>query len=309
MGYSGPEYDLWQILLAAKSQYKSYLALAVISFFWGTTWFVSKLIVRDIPPLQMTGIRQVVAGLILIGYFFLKGIRFPTKREFLYHLLCGFLLITCSNGLTTWAIKYIPSFLGALISCLMPFVMILSNSFFFNERVKPVVYLALLVGFAGVSMLLLSFRQEMHGAHFTMGIVLSLISVATWTGGTLLSTRNRMNINPFEGIGWQMFLGGCMLLLSSLLTGQYTSISGIPAMAWIEVAYLILVGSLLCFMCYLYALKTLPVSLVSIYVYINPMVAMLLGVIFLNEKITLQIVAGIIVTLAGIYLVKRFSGN
>lgn len=289
--------------------YTSYLALAVISFFWGTTWFVSKLIVHDIPPLQMTGIRQIVAGLILILYFFSKGIKLPGKRELLYHLMCGFLLISCSNGLTTWAIKYIPSFLGALISCLMPFVMILSNTIFFNERVKPVVYLALLVGFTGVSILLLSFRQEMHGSHFTLGIVLSLISVGTWTGGTLLSTRNRMKLNPFEGIGWQMFFGGCILLLSSLLTGQYTALSGIPAMSWIEVFYLVLVGSILCFTCYLYALKTMPVSLVSIYVYINPIVALLLGVIFLDEKITLQIVAGILVTLAGIYLVKRFSGN
>lgn len=257
----------------------------------------------------MTGIRQIVAGMILIGYFFLKGIKLPTRREFLYHLLCGFLLITCSNGLTTWAIKYIPSFLGALISCLMPFVMIISNSIFFKERVKPVVYLALLVGFAGVSILLLSFRQEMHGSNFTLGVLLSLVSVGTWTGGTLLSTRNRLNLNPYEGIGWQMFLGGCMLLLSSGLTGQYTALSAIPGIAWMEILYLILVGSLLCFMCYLYALKTLPVSLVSIYVYINPIVAMLLGVVFLNEKITLQIMLGILVTLSGIYLVKRFSGN
>lgn len=226
-----------------------------------------------------------------------------------FHLLSGFLLITCSNGLTTWAIKYIPSFLGALIACLMPFVMIIANSVLFKEKVKPVVYLALIIGFFGVALLLSSFSEEMKGGNFLFGVLLSLISIGTWTSGTLLSTRNQLNINPFEGIGWQMFLGGLSLLLASGLGGQHVPLSLIPATAWIELLYLTLVGSILCFMCYLYALKTLPMSLVSIYVYINPIVAFLLGVLFLNEKISARIILGITITFVGIYLVKRYSSK
>ncbi len=293
--------------LKDKSLYKGYWALAVISFFWGTTWFVSKLTIKYIPPLQMTGLRQTFAGIVMITYFLLKGKKLPTTKQLLFHLMVGFLLLTCSNGLTTWAIKYIPSFLGALIACLMPFVLIIANSVFFNEKVKPVVYLALVIGFTGVTILLTSFAEEMQGANFIFGIVLSLISIVTWTSGTLLSTKNNLKINPFEGIGWQMLLGGIILLIASRITGQHVPLHTIPAKAWMAFAYLTVMGSLVCFVCYLYALKTLPISLVSIYVYINPIVALLLGVFILNEKITPQIIIGIAVTFTGIYLVKKFS--
>jgi drug/metabolite transporter (DMT)-like permease len=293
--------------LNKQALYKGYWALAAISFFWGTTWFVSKLTISHIPPLQMTAMRQLFAGSILVIYYLIRGIKLPTAKQLLFHLICGFLLISCSNGLTTWAIKYIPSFLGALIACLMPFVMILANAYFFGERAKPAVYFALIIGFLGVSILLSSFAEEMHGGNFMFGVLLSLISIATWTAGTLISTRNKLNINPFEGIGWQMFLGGLILLIASRLTGQQVPLYSIPPIAWLEFLYLAVIGSIFCFMCYLYALKTLPISLVSIYVYINPIVALLLGVLLLHEKINVQIAIGIAITFCGIYLVKKFS--
>ncbi|MEN9339711.1 MAG: hypothetical protein RIQ62_1023 [Bacteroidota bacterium] len=255
----------------------------------------------------MCAMRQSLAGILLTGYFLLRSKKFPSMRHLAFHALCGFLLISCSNGLTTWAILYIPSFLGALIGCLMPFVLILTNAIFFSEPVKPKVYLALLVGFSGVAILLSSFGQEMKGAHFAFGITLSLISVITWTSGTLISTKSRMNIDPFEGIGWQMLFGGLFLFIASHLAGQQIAIAAIPIKAWLLFLYLTAFGSILCFLSYLYALKTLPISLVSVYVYINPMVALLLGVIFLGEKISLQICMGIGITLLGIYLVKQFS--
>ncbi len=255
----------------------------------------------------MTGMRQVFAGSLLILFFLLKGRKLPTPRQLLFHLTVGFLLITCSNGLTTWAIQYIPSFLGALIACLMPFVLIIASSVLFNEKVKPVIYMALIIGFTGVTILLSSFAEEMHGSDFLFGVLLSLISIGTWTGGTLISIRNKLNMDTFQGIGWQMLLGGIVLFIASLLTGQHVPLHTIPASAWLEFLYLSLIGSIFCFTCYLYALKTLPISLVSIYVYINPIVALLLGVFILNEKITPQIIIGIFVTFCGIYLVKRFS--
>jgi len=251
--------------------------------------------------------RQTLAGCLMITYYFLKGKKLPSLKELLFHLVVGFLLLSCSNGLTTWAIKYIPSFLGALIACLMPFVLIMANVLFFKEKVKPIVYFSLLIGFTGVAVLLTSMSSEMHGTHFMFGIILSLISIGTWTSGTLISLKNTMKVDPFEGIGWQMLLGGIVLLISAKVAGQHVELASIPATAWIGFLYLTLVGSILCFICYLYALKTLPMSLVSIYVYINPIVALLLGVFILNEKITSQIMIGILITFVGIYMVKKFS--
>ena len=296
-----------QAILINSKPYKAYWALAAISFFWGTTWFVSKLTVPFIPPLQLTGMRQILAGLLVIIFFLLKSKKWPTSKEFLFHLVSGFLIITCSNGLTTWAIKFIPSFLGALISRLSPFVFIIANYLFFKEKVKPITLLGLLVGFSGIAILLSSFAVEMSDAHFSLGIIFSLIAVFTWTSGTLISVKNKMNINPYEGIGWQMLFGGIMLLIASQITGQHVPIETIPFHAWLKFLYLTFVGSIFCFVCYIYTLQKLPISLVSIYVYINPIVALILGILVLNEKLTPAIIVGALVTIVGIYLVKRFS--
>lgn len=290
------------------SIHKGYWALAAISFFWGTTWFVSKLAIHDIPPLQLTGYRQTLAGLILILFHFLKSKSLPTAKELGFHIILGFLFFTCSNGLTTFAIKYIPSFLGALIGCLMPFIMILANFLFYKEKVKPVILLALFIGFAGVATILLSFSKEIEGGgNFLFGVLITLLSVFTWTSGTLVSTKNKLKINPYQGIGWQMLFGGIMLYISSLLFEEQVPIASIPLKAWGYFIYLTAVGSIFCFMCYLYALKALPISLVSIYVYINPIVALGLGFLIMNETVTPQIVIGACITFIGIYLVKRFN--
>ena len=290
------------------SIHKGYWALAAISFFWGTTWFVSKLAIQTIPPLQLTGYRQTLAGLILILFHFLKSKSLPTAKELGFHIILGFLFFTCSNGLTTFAIKYIPSFLGALIGCLMPFIMILANFLFYKEKVKPIILLALFIGFAGVATILLSFSKEIEGGgNFLFGVLITLLSVFTWTSGTLVSTKNKLKINPYQSIGWQMLFGGIMLYISSLLFEEQVPIASISLKAWGYFIYLTAVGSIFCFMCYLYALKALPISLVSIYVYINPIVALGLGFLIMNETVTAQIVIGACITFIGIYLVKRFN--
>ncbi len=288
---------------------KGYWALAAISFFWGTTWFVSKLTIQYIPPLLMTGLRQSIAGVAMILFFVAKGsFKLPHKRLFLFHTLNGFLLFTCSNGLTTWAIEYIPSFLGALISCLTPFVMVLVGAILFHEKIKPKVLVGMLIGFVGIAILLSSYRSDIAaGEGFLFGVLLTLIAVLTWTSGTFLATRNRINTDPFQGVAWQMLIGGLLLLLSAFITKQEVPLASISWQGWGLLLYLIAVGSIFCFICYIIALRTLPISLVTIYVYINPMVALLLGVLLLNEHISITIILGAAITLGGIYLVKRYS--
>ena len=135
-------------IIKTENNHKALWALAAISFLWGTTWFVSKLIVTHMPPLQMAGLRQTIAGLIVVIFFLLKGSKVPKGKDLLFYVFLGFLLISCSNGLTTWAIKFIPSYLGALISALMPFVMILANFLFFKEKISRWALFGLIIGFS-----------------------------------------------------------------------------------------------------------------------------------------------------------------
>jgi drug/metabolite transporter (DMT)-like permease len=283
--------------------------LAAISILWGTTWFVSKLTIEHIPPLQLCAVRQTIAGLFFIFYF--NGIQkqpLPKGKEMLFHILLGFLFFTCSNGLTTYAIQYIPSFLGALIGCLMPFVLVLFGFLFYKERVRWQSLVALTIGFSGIGLILLNYKKDMQvGGWFAFGVLITLLSVFTWTTGSLLSTRNKWKYEAKYGIGWQMLYGGIMLFACSAAVEKSVNLWALSSTTWIYIIYLIAIGSIICFQCYLYALKHLPLSLVSIYVYINPMVALLIGMLYLSEKVTPQIVIGCGVTFLGIYLVKRFS--
>lgn len=287
----------------------AYWALAAISILWGTTWFVSRLTIQHIPPLQLCSIRQTIAGLFFILLFnVFNKIPWPGFKETAFNVMLGFLFFTTSNGLTTLAIKFIPSYLGALLGCLMPFVLVLLGWVMYKEKLKPILLLALLTGFAGVSIILLSFGDQIaHGKNFAFGIGITLFTVFTWSFGSLLSTRNKHGYVAKHGIGWQMLFGGIMLFFFSRFTEDQVNISNLSGNAWAYIFYLIIVGSIICFQCYLYALKHLPLGLVSIYVYINPIVALLLGVLLLNEHFTWPIVIGSVVTFLGIYLVKRFN--
>ncbi len=284
---------------------KALWALLAISILWGTTWFVSKLTISDIPPLQMSAVRQTIAGLILIIYFFIKGEKIPSLPDLKFHILMGFLLISCSNGLTTWAIKYIPSYLGALLSSLMPFLMLIENYIFTKQKVKPISLIGLIIGFLGVALLMSSFIEDFSNDNFVFGIIICLVGVLTWTSGTLLTVFNKRQLDPFTSIGWQMFFGGIILFIAVYASGQHVPIQTVPLSTWLWISYLIMIGSIFCFMCYLYALKYLSLDLVSIYVYINPLIALIMGILFLKEKLTLSIVSGALVILAGVYIVKK----
>lgn len=288
---------------------RGYWALAAISILWGTTWFVSRLTIQHIPPLELCALRQTCAGIFFILLFnVFNKVPWPGLKESGYNVLLGFLFFTMSNGLTTLAIKYIPSYLGALLGCLMPFVLVLMGWIFYKEKLRPITLLALLTGFGGVSIILMSFKNQLlTGDHFLFGIGITLFTVFTWSYGSLLSTRNKLGYVAKHGIGWQMLFGGIMLYFFSRFTEKQVALSDLPGSTWMYILYLILVGSIICFQCYLYALKHLPLGLVSIYVYINPIVALMLGVILLNEHFTWSIVIGSSITFLGIYLVKRFN--
>ena len=113
--------------------------------------------------------------------------------------MLGFLLISCSNGLTTWAIKFIPSYLGALISSSMPFVMVLASFLFFKEKIKPLAVVGLLIGFGGVVALMSSFFEELTNNNFMFGVIITLVGVCTWTTRHLTHHQKQASARPLCG--------------------------------------------------------------------------------------------------------------
>ena len=290
-----------------KNLTKAYWALAIISFFWGTTWFVSKLAVEHFPPLLMSALRQTLAGAILIVYFFFVRRYKPNFKELALHFILGFLIFTCANGLTTWAIKYIPSGLGALLGCLFPFFLILLNTAIYRERINAKSTIGLLIGFAGIGLIFYSFWDDFLVGDFGFGIILCMLGVVSWTIGTLVSSRQVLKGNSLSGIGYQMLFGGLQLFVFSAIVGEEHNLGSISFGLWGYIVYLILIGSILCFLCFMYVLKNLPPDISGVYAYINPIVALALGIAFLNEPFTWNLAIGTLITFLGVYLVKRFS--
>ncbi len=297
--------DICRIL--SIEQRSAYWALATISLFWGGSWFVSKLAIAHFSPLFLSGFRNVVAGLVLVVFFFIKNNYRPTWRELGMNCILGLLIFTGANGLTTWAIKFIPSGLGALLGCLFPFFLIVLNAILYKEKINPKSTIGLFIGFGGVGLIFYSYLSDFFKGDFLFGILLCLTGVLCWTVGTLVSSRLVLKGKSLSGIGYQMLFGGLQLFLFSAIVGENWDVSQLSFSAWSYMAYLIFIGSILCFLCYMYVLQHLPTDISGVYAYINPIVALALGILFLNEPFTWNLTLGTIVTFFGVYLVKKFS--
>jgi len=163
----------------------------------------------------------------------------------------------------------------------------------------------LLLGFGGVCIIFYDHLNEFLDPQFRWGILLSVIATWTWAIATLYTKKQAVHFNPYFGLGLQMIISGIVLYSFSVATGRAVPLTAIAWQSWAAIAYLVIFGSLIAFVCYLYALQNLPTEQASIYAYINPIVAVILGSIVFDEKLTVYLAIGGLVTLLGVYLVNR----
>ena len=292
------------MLQSAKT--KGYLALTATSIIWGTTWVVSKIGVNEIPPLQMVYIRQFVAGIIFIGFLtFFKKIPLPTLKQFRWLFIMAIIMFVSANGLSTWGVQYIPAGLGSLIGALYPLsVVILEKVFFKSKPLTVVTVIGLLLGISGIA--IVSYENAFHHntTNFLFGVFLSVTAMLSWSIGTIFIARNKVDINPYYGVGWQMILSSIILFIIMQTTQQVIPFFDISIKAWMVIGYLVFFGSLLAFVAFIYSMKVLPTAVSSLYAYINPFVAMVTAYIVLNEKLSINILWGSLVTITGVFLVN-----
>lgn len=284
---------------------KAIFALALVCILWGTTWIASKEGVRHMPALQLAAIRQLIAGSLYVGFFLYKGTSFPKGKEWIPVLVLSFLNFIMSNGLSTWGVKYISAGLGSIMGAIFPLWLVVIGLFISKEKIPQKAIIGLLLGFGGVCIIFYEHLQDFFVADFRFGILLSLIATWTWAFATLYTKKQAAHFNPYFSLGLQMLISGVSLYTLTGLTGNTIPLTQIPWQSWASISYLIVFGSLIAFICYLYALQRLPTEQASVYAYINPMVAVLCGWIIFNEKITVFITLGGLVTLLGVYLVNK----
>lgn len=285
---------------------KALLAVGVVSILWGTTWLASKVGVNYIPPFQLSGLRHILGGTLYVMYFALVKKMIPRVDQLWRITWMAFILFVLNNGLSVLSVVYIPSGLGAVIGAVAPVWVVLFSFFVFKQiQYKWQTIVGVALGFLGVALAFIDYIEQILHTQFSWGILAGLVSSMTWALGTLLTVKQAKDMDPYFAVGWQMFFSGIMLSTYSYASGNYVAWDAIPLPAWGAILYLVVIGSVVAFAAYIYALKRLPTTLVSIHAYINPIVAILLGDLLMNEHLTWFVTAGTLVTLLGVYLVNR----
>ncbi len=280
------------------------LALCWVSFFWGTTWIASKEGVKHMPALQLVAIRQFLGGAVYVSYFLFKKTPWPKAKQWQTIIILSLLNFVFSNGLSTWGIKYISSGLGAILGAIFP-IWIVMISLFKGENLDRKSILGLFICFGGVCLIFYDHLLDFLKPDFSFGIFLSLIATLTWAFGTLYTKKKAASFNPYFSLGLQMLLSSMIIFAINGATGNSIPLTAIPSESWWAIGYLVVIGSVLTFIAFIYALQKLPAEVNSIYAYINPIVAVLLGALIFGEPLTIAIAIGGFIVLVGLFLVNQ----
>jgi drug/metabolite transporter (DMT)-like permease len=292
------------MLSSKTSKQKALLALAWTCFFWGTTWIASKEAVsHNVPALQVCAIRQLLGGAIYLIYFLATKHPWPKGKQWGTILMLSFLNFMLSNGLSTWGVQYISSGLGAIIGAIFPLWLVII-ALFGGKKLPQKEILGLVLGFGGVCIIFYDHLKDFGNTDFRFGIIISVAATISWAVGSLYTKKHAAGFNPYFSLGLQMLISSMALFGVTGAIGNMVSFNAIPLNAWWAISYLVIIGSVLTFIAFIYCLQRLPTSLASLYAYINPVVAVLLGAAIFQEKLNIYIAIGGAVTIAGVYLVN-----
>lgn len=310
LGDGNDSIETFQTLIPVANNKKAYLALTITSVVWGTTWVASKMGIAHLPAFELASIRQFMGGSIYVIFFLLMGEKIPTLKQFAWLLPMAFLMFVSSNGIATYGLQFITSGLAALIAALYPLSVVLIERYYFKAiKITPQTLLGLFLGLLGILFIFYKDSLQMHGTHYLLGVGLSLFAMITWSVGSIIMSRNKINMNAYYSIGWQMLISAFTMGLITLFSGKYVLIHEIPAKTWGILAYMVMGGSVLAFVSFIYSMKHLKPAIASLYAYINPIVAIWVGSLLLDEKITLNNIIGTCSTLIGVYLVNKSLKN
>lgn len=285
---------------------KAYLAVIFISIAWGTTYLAIRIAVQHYPAFLFAGLRQVIAGILMaiIGLVMYKKADISPKI-IITNAIVGFFMISVGNGIVSFAEKTVPSGVAALICAMMPLNAVLLNIFMSKgEKINATIVLGLLLAMGGVALIFKDNISDLSNPLYLGGIIAIFIGTASWAFGSIKSKALTNIKNPVFNAAMQLFFGGVILLLLSPAVDSYENFDPLQPDALKAMAYLIVVGSFLAFTAYMFALKVLPVGIVTLYAYVNPLVAVILGYFILNERLTWYTALAFAGIVSGVYIVN-----
>lgn len=284
---------------------RAYVALAAVCLLWGTTYLGIRISLQSFPPLTLIAIRYIISGAILLAIARLSGAYLPRGRELWLTALCGAICIGIGNGFLAIAELWVPSGLAALFYTTAPFWMVgIDGILPAGRRPTSATLAGLFVGLLGVLTLVLpAIRHEGMGGKTITGFALLQISAAGWVFGALLQKRVRAIATPVVTGGVQQLAAGVAVFVPALLFEHVPST--VTSRSMLALGYLVVFGSLVGFSAFIYSMARLPVAVVSIYYFVNPVVAVVLGRIMFDEPFGYPQAVAMLIIFAGIFLVKR----
>lgn len=301
MSTNNAAYPRWAPLAA-------YLAVCIL---WGSTYMAIGVAVRTIPPLVMMAMRFIAAGSILMIWCLAKGERLPGAKTFIQSAITGLLLLFIGNTTVAIAERHLATGLTAIIVAALPLWMVILDKAHWKDSFRSIKVIAGLgLGFAGVVFLVTagggSVHFSLHNKAQLICLVTLIIGSAAWAAGSLYSKYNPVPGSTLIKVSLQMLTAGVALLIAATLTGDLSGMAwgSVSGASWEGLAYLVTFGSLVGYLSYIWVLGVWPASRVGTYAYINPIVAVFLGCLFLEEALTLGQFIGLGIILAGVMLVN-----
>ena len=293
------------MIAAAKGNPVAYLAFVIVCIIWGTTYLAITVALETVPVLLLAGLRWMFAGVVMSGLMVVTGSGLPRPALWGPLLLLGFLMNVVGNGFVVYAQQYVASGLTAVLIATTPFWAALVERLLPNgERFSRRALTGLALGFAGIVILV---WPEMTnggagGRAFIGGVIAIQLACVGWVIGTSYARRHELGDNPFRSTALQMVFSGTMLLTAATINGDWSHLSFTPRTI-VAMLYLSIAGSLVAYSAYIYAIQHLPLSLVSLYTYINPMIAVTLGTLLLAEPLSTRIGISAALVLLGTWVV------
>ena len=287
--------------------FKPYLALVAVCFFWGTTYLGIRMSLESFPPLMLVSVRYIISGSLMLLFALARGLYLPRGRELAAACFTGFLILSIGNGCLVFAEVLIPSGIAGLIVTISPFWMVGAEALLpGGERLYPPAIGGMAVGLLGAALLFTpDAGPQPFDRNLLNGFLILQLGMAGWSFGSIYQRRKAGKAHAVIAAGVQQLAAGLILAPFAIFVPEHPvhwSFRGVMALL-----YLVFFGSLVGYSAYAYALDRLPVAIVSVYPYVNAVVAVALGWLFYREPFGWKETGAMVIIFAGVAIVKRYT--
>ena len=281
------------------------LAFFAIYVIWGSTYLLNKIAVTELPPFMLGSMRFTTASILI--FTIAKILKFDlsiTRTQLKNTIIAGFLFLAFGNGVVVWALRFVDSGFTALEISAQPLVVLILMRILQGKKISAMSYIGVALGFFGI-FLLVSQKQIISKDGQILGMIMIFVCMISWAYASIFVGKANLPKNFFVNTGYQMLSGGIMLAIASLCFGEeWTSPTTWSTPVLWSMLLLIIFGSIIAFTAFNYLLKEVSPEKVSTSTYVNPVIALFLGWLILDENLTIQSIIAAVILLTGVYFIN-----